>query len=381
MIRSVGDQRRTAVRAPKRRRRRRGERRRQAVEPADRHPGGLDPDPSRATLPQDLGERLVVARRWHDDRVRGRASSGVDVHEASGNGLIAEIDHEHAPGGREDDESGSPDKSGEVADIGQVRHDERVDGGGAHALPCAFETRDDRGNATVHLLAAETRAGHRPRQRTAWIGTSRRARAIAARNASSSTRAGGSGATATCSRLYRNAHRSGSRWRGDRRRRGEVRRVVGGIVLVDVSGISPRRRWMSARARMAARFSGALRRTCSSSTDAASNSPISTRARPKRDAGGNIRGVPQQARSTGLDRFGEQAEAPVLLGQRGEGNRRRVPLDPALQFLDSGRVGHDGHQRIYGSDRHGTGLVCRSTRVVGDGERHRVGAGGSHRSC
>ena len=45
----------------------------------------------------------------------------------------------------------------------------------------------------------------------------------------------------------------------------------------------------------------------------------------QRDAGETYTRVPQQARSTRFDRFGEQAETPVILGQRGEGNRRRVP--------------------------------------------------------
>ena len=53
--------------------------------------------------------------------------------------------------GVSDDEAGGADKPGEVADVGKVRHDERVDGGGAHPLPGTIETRDDRGNATVHL--------------------------------------------------------------------------------------------------------------------------------------------------------------------------------------------------------------------------------------
>ena len=68
----------------------------------------------------------------------------------------------------------------------------------------------------------------------------------------------------------------------------------------------------------------------------------------ERDARGDVRRVPQQSRAAGLDRFGEHSEAPVLLGERGEGNRRRVPLDPALQFLDSRRVGHDGHHQVTG---------------------------------
>ncbi len=68
----------------------------------------------------------------------------------------------------------------------------------------------------------------------------------------------------------------------------------------------------------------------------------------QRDARGNIRGVPQQPRAASLDRVGEHAEAPVLLGESGEGDRRRVPLDPALQFLDSRRVGHDGHHQVTG---------------------------------
>ena len=158
----------------------------------------LDPDAARAAVPQDIGERLVVALHWHDDGHVGR-EVGRRLHEAPGDGLIAEVDHEHATGGREDDEAGGPHKSRQVADIRQVRHDERIDGGGAHALPGAIKTGENRKDATVHLVVpgARAAAGQRPRQRAAWTGASRLARTIAARNASSSTSAGGSGATAT----------------------------------------------------------------------------------------------------------------------------------------------------------------------------------------
>ena len=144
------DERRTSVRALKRCRRRPGQSRGQPVEPADRHRRGLDPDAPRASLAQDLGERLVVTPRRHDDgevvgEIRSRS------HEAPRHGLIPEVDDEHARRRCEDDQAGGADKSGEIADVGQVRHDERVDGGGAHALPGTIETGNNRGNATVHL--------------------------------------------------------------------------------------------------------------------------------------------------------------------------------------------------------------------------------------
>ena len=97
---------------------------------------------------------------------------------------------------------------------------------------------------------------------------------------------------------------------------------------------------------MAARFSGALRRTCSSSAEAVVELADLDQRAAERDARGNVRGMPQQSRAAGLDRFGEHAEAAVLLGERREGDRRRVPLDPALQFLESRRVGHDGHHQV-----------------------------------
>ena len=44
-----------------------------------------------------------------------------------------------------------------------------------------------------------------------------------------------------------------------------------------------------------------------------------------------------------VDRLGKHAQAAVFLGERREGDRRRVPLDPALQLLEARRIGHEEH--------------------------------------
>jgi hypothetical protein len=50
--------------------------------------------------------------------------------------------------------------------------------------------------------------------------------------------------------------------------------------------------------------------------------------------------VTLQSGTACLDGIVEQAGATILIGQRGEGDRRRVLLDPALQLVDAGVVGH-----------------------------------------
>ena len=97
---------------------------------------------------------------------------------------------------------------------------------------------------------------------------------------------------------------------------------------------------------MAARFSGALRSTCSSSADGRVELADLDQRTTQRDARGHVRRVPQQSGAAGLDRISEHAEAAVLLCERGEGDRRRVPLDPAPQFLDSSVSRHDGNHRL-----------------------------------
>jgi hypothetical protein len=44
--------------------------------------------------------------------------------------------------------------------------------------------------------------------------------------------------------------------------------------------------------------------------------------------------------AAGFDRLIETLGAPVFLGERGEGDGRRVRLDPAFQFFNARRVRH-----------------------------------------
>lgn len=58
------------------------------------------------------------------------------------------------------------------------------------------------------------------------------------------------------------------------------------------------------------------------------------------DAGRQIRGVTFKTRATRLDRLVETAGATVLLGECRKNDRRRVDLDPALEFIDAaGSIG------------------------------------------
>ena len=61
----------------------------------------------------------------------------------------------------------------------------------------------------------------------------------------------------------------------------------------------------------------------------------------ERDARGQVRWVPLEARTARLDRLLAAADAPELLGQRGEGNRRRVRLNPAFELFDARTVCHE----------------------------------------
>ncbi len=49
-----------------------------------------------------------------------------------------------------------------------------------------------------------------------------------------------------------------------------------------------------------------------------------------------------EARATDLHGLGETSSPSVLLGELGEGDRRRVGVDPASQILEAGRHGAGG---------------------------------------
>ena len=58
------------------------------------------------------------------------------------------------------------------------------------------------------------------------------------------------------------------------------------------------------------------------------------------DAGRQVGGMPLQSRFTDGNRVLELSAAAIFLRERGEGDRRRIQLDPASQFLDASAVGH-----------------------------------------
>ena len=61
---------------------------------------------------------------------------------------------------------------------------------------------------------------------------------------------------------------------------------------------------------------------------------------PERDAGGQVSGVNREAGPADLDRFLMLSSAPAFLGELREGDRRRIPVDPAPQIVNSVVVGH-----------------------------------------
>ncbi len=91
---------------------------------------------------------------------------------------------------------------------------------------------------------------------------------------------------------------------------------------------------------MAARFSGASFRTYSSSCLASCSRPDLDLGAAQRDVGGEIGRMTDKAGLAGVNRLVESFGATVLLGERREGNGRRVRLDPAFQFFDARRVRH-----------------------------------------
>ena len=108
----------------------------------------------------------------------------------------------------------------------------------------------------------------------------------------------------------------------------------------------PRRWWISATPRIAARFSGALFSTYSSSACAASSSFIFEQRAPECHASGQITGMDREPGSAGGDRIFVAARPPVLFGELGKRNRRRVLLDPASKFLYAGIVRHGVYSPI-----------------------------------
>ena len=69
--------------------------------------------------------------------------------------------------------------------------------------------------------------------------------------------------------------------------------------------------------------------------------PAELEQRPAQShACGQVGGMPLEAGLTRGDRLFELSGAPVLFGERGEGDRRRVHVDPAFEFFDAGTVGH-----------------------------------------
>lgn len=60
------------------------------------------------------------------------------------------------------------------------------------------------------------------------------------------------------------------------------------------------------------------------------------------DASRQVRGMSLKPRPARRNRVVEVTGAAVFLGQGREGDRRRIRLDPASQFLNASGVGHGG---------------------------------------
>jgi hypothetical protein len=58
------------------------------------------------------------------------------------------------------------------------------------------------------------------------------------------------------------------------------------------------------------------------------------------DARGEVPGMEREAGATNVDRLLEVARAAALFRELGEGDRRRILLDPASKIFDSLIVGH-----------------------------------------
>ena len=84
---------------------------------------------------------------------------------------------------------------------------------------------------------------------------------------------------------------------------------------------------------MAARFSGALFRTRSSSCLRLVELLQLEERAPERHAGREISGVNGEAGAADVHGFLELPGAPVFLGQLGESDRRRVLLDPSSKIF------------------------------------------------
>jgi hypothetical protein len=69
----------------------------------------------------------------------------------------------------------------------------------------------------------------------------------------------------------------------------------------------------------------------------------------ERDARGQVGRMALQADAAGLDRFAEESRPPVFVREGRERDRRRVLLDPALQFFYPPVVRHADNSTITGS--------------------------------
>ena len=182
---------RTRVGTPERRRRRCCQRDGETVESADRHPRGFDSDSPRATLSEHSGQRLVVTLGRHDQRnFRGHIRCR---HERPRGCLVSKVHDQRACRRRQHDEPGGTDKTCQVADVRQMRHDQRIHLDGAHALARTRQTGNDRRCCrSAHRRLVECRlSARRGRLRPAS-----RAQSLQG-SASSSTRAGDSDSLVT----------------------------------------------------------------------------------------------------------------------------------------------------------------------------------------
>ena len=88
------------------------------------------------------------------------------------------------------------------------------------------------------------------------------------------------------------------------------------------------------------------------------------------DVSGKVGRMSNETGRARLDRFSESPGAAIFLGQRRKGNRRRVRLDPAFQFLDAWTVSHGRpllhlHRLGHSSDLPGAVGDCEGDVIAG----------------
>jgi hypothetical protein len=157
-----GDEHRAGPRAGERRRGIRREGLRQPIESPDRHPLALDPDAARAGGQQSLDQRLLQARRRHDDvEVVSMSAARRDCF--AGGNCVPEIHNELGVSGLHQEQARRAAERGEIANVRRMRDDQRVDSGVFEGAAQAGESSRLGGGCQGNHTVQPTTAGLKPR--------------------------------------------------------------------------------------------------------------------------------------------------------------------------------------------------------------------------